>query len=88
MELHGLLCSASNIRLSIVSPAGMACSAVSLHWWSHEVNNLFPINEKISCIRKGTQLKVKRAAVASFRQNYFSVMDGDFHRLQGKHLVS
>lgn len=62
MKLHGLLSSASNIRISIVSPAGMACSAVTLHWWSHEVNNLFPINEKISCIRKGTQLKVKRAA--------------------------
>lgn len=43
----------------------------------------------MSCIRKGTQLKVKRAASGKLQTGlFFTVVDGDVYRLQGKHLVS
>lgn len=34
-------------------------TTVSLHWWTQDVNKVFPENKKISCIWPGTRLKVK-----------------------------
>ena len=46
-----------------MTPAGMVCRDVTLHWWTQEVDNLVSVNEKIFySFGKGTQLKVKKTA--------------------------
>ena len=50
---------------------GGLSSAVSICWWSQDINEGFPLNKKIPSIWRGTQLKVKRAATGKLQAGLF-----------------